>query len=170
MPEKRKKEKFEKRQIKSELNTEKIEEFRRILVPVNGSKESLRNCKKALMLAKRLGIAVLVIYGIRRRIFADILPTNQINNYKYNMDLENSIEEEAHSFLNNIEKMGHEIGVNVLTMIVESTPDKEIMKAGKKNDLIIIGHKRTSATDRIFLRSVSEKVIHKSSSTVMIVR
>jgi nucleotide-binding universal stress UspA family protein len=74
------------------------------------------------------------------------------------------------SFLNEIKKLGKKEGVKIITKIVEGFPDQEIIKLAKKNDLIIMGSKGTSALDRIFLGRVSEKVIHHSPSTVMIVR
>ncbi|MFW6121234.1 MAG: universal stress protein, partial [Petrotogales bacterium] len=61
-------------------------------------------------------------------------------------------------------------GVKVKKKLVEGIPDNEIIKLANKNDLIIMGSKGHSALDRILVGSVSEKVLHHSDATVMIVR
>jgi nucleotide-binding universal stress UspA family protein len=66
--------------------------------------------------------------------------------------------------------MGSDMGVKVKKELVEGTPDDEIIKLANKNDLIIMGCKGHSVFGRILIGSVSEKVLHHSDATVMIVR
>ena len=73
-------------------------------------------------------------------------------------------------FINDIKKMGSDLGVSVKTKLFVGFPDEEIVKEAGKNDLIVIGCKGHSALSRIFIGSVCEKVLHHSSSPVMIIR
>jgi nucleotide-binding universal stress UspA family protein len=60
--------------------------------------------------------------------------------------------------------------IKVKTILIEGMPDDEIIKLANKNDLIIMGSKGHSSLDRILVGSVTEKVLHHSNATVMIVR
>ena len=66
--------------------------------------------------------------------------------------------------------MASKSGLKITKKVIEGSPDEEIIKISKKHDLIVMGAKGISAIDRIFLGSVSEKVLHSATSSVLIVR
>ena len=82
----------------------------------------------------------------------------------------NFYKKNGHFYLDEIEKMGEKIGVRISKKLVDDHPAEEIIKEAKKNDLIVIGSKGSTALERIFLGSVTENVAHHASCPVMIVR
>ena len=142
----------------------KSNDFRKIIIPIDGSKDSKRAAKKALHIAKETDAEVIALYVIEEPNmiypeFSTMFP-----------DALELLKKEGHSILDNIKKMGSEMGVNVKTKLVVGFPDQEIIKEAGKNDLIVMGCKGKSALDRIIMGSVCQKVLHHSSSPVMIIR
>ena len=72
--------------------------------------------------------------------------------------------------LDDIEEMGNKEGVKVRKELKEGIPDDEIIKLAGKKDLIVMGSKGKTALDRIFLGSVSEKVLHHADSSILIIK
>jgi nucleotide-binding universal stress UspA family protein len=144
--------------------------FERIILPINKTNKSLKTAKKAVQLAKDLGIKVTAIYAVNPTVFTGTMPSHQAYVYKYHKDIKSGMKEKAHEFLNKIEKIGDEKNVNVQTIIIDGNSEEKIIDEANENDLIIIGAKGTSTIDRIFLSSLNEKLLHNAPSTVMIFR
>ena len=141
-------------------------EFSKIIVPVDGSDAAKKAARKALVLAKHLNIKAVALYVIDKTFLARFPAPEDIMSFNWDKFLQ----KEALETLNEVGDIGTKMGVSVEKKILEGIPDQEIIKAGKKDDIIIMGSKGKSALDRIFLGSISEKVVHHASSTVMIVR
>jgi nucleotide-binding universal stress UspA family protein len=142
----------------------KTNDFKRILLPVDGSENSLRAVKKALALAKETGADVTAMHVINFPYFATV----DINTAY--PDMIGVMKKQGIAFLDFVEKQGLKLGVYVKTKLVEGIPDDEIIKEAKKDDLIIMGCKGKTALGRILMGSVCEKVVHHSKSPVMIIR
>ncbi len=140
-------------------------EFDRIVLPVDGSDPAIQATKKAISLAKRLGLEILAIFVVDVGPFTDILPPEQ----EYQV-WKTTIEEEAQKTLNNVEKMGEKNGIKIHTMLLKGNPTEKILNETKKDDLVIMGSKGRSSLERIVIGSVPEKVLHHTPSSVMIVR
>ena len=149
---------------KNQINKLKNKGFRRIIAAVDGSKSSKNAAKKAFDLAKDIGVDVIALYVIQE--------PNEIYPELSTMypDAITLMKKEGRSFLDDVKKMGSEIGVNVKTKLAMGFPDQEIIKEAGKNDLIVMGCKGKSALSRILMGSVCEKVMHHSSSPVMVIR
>jgi nucleotide-binding universal stress UspA family protein len=146
-------------------NMEKTKEFNKIVLAVDGSDISKKAAKKAFSLAKVTGIDVTAIHVVHVPAYA--VPTPQT---AYMSDIANTMKENGKKILDETAKIGTDIGVKVEKELVEGIPDDEIIKMAKKDDLIIMGCKGHSVFGRILIGSVSEKVLHHSDATVMIVR
>jgi nucleotide-binding universal stress UspA family protein len=144
--------------------------FKRIIVPIHKSNESLKVAKKAILLAEKLGINLIAIYVLNTKFFAGTIPPNQTYAYKYYKDIKHADRENAHSFLNKIEELGNRKNIDVQTILMEGNPEREILKEAEKNDLIVMSSKNTSTLNRVFLSSLSEKILHSAPSAVMILR
>jgi nucleotide-binding universal stress UspA family protein len=148
--------------------------FNRIILAVDGSKAAKKAAKKALSLAKKTGIDIIAIHVIHvpvpaippARLAMDSVRTT----YSYYPELKKTMEEQGKSILDEIKEIATSMQTKVKTKIVEGKPDDEIIKFANKNDLIIMGSKGHSTLDRILIGSISEKVLHHSDATVMIVR
>ncbi len=141
-------------------------EFGRILATVDGSEEAKNAAKKAIFLAKCMGVKVVAIHVIDTSVFARFPFPEDILSF----DMDKFLQKEALSVLDKVEKMGKRMGVEVIKKMVEGIPEEEIIKESKKNDLIVMGNKGVTALDRILIGSVSEKVMHHAPCPVMIVR
>lgn len=151
----------------------KSKEFNKIILAVDGSKVSKKAAKKAFSLAKEIDIDVYAIHVFQ--IPTNLYPSPSVNisphtSSAYIVDISKSIKKKGESILDEIAKMGSDMGVKVKKELVEGIPDDEIIKSANKNDLIVMGSKGHSTLDRILVGSVSEKVLHHSNASVMIVR
>jgi nucleotide-binding universal stress UspA family protein len=141
--------------------------FGRIIVPVDGSEVAKKAAKKALELAKSTDTEVLALHVVNIPGVYDL--------YAYPTEipyhpLHELLRKEARSYLDEIEKLGKEMGVKVLTKHVDGHPTEEIIKEAKEDDLIVIGSKGKTALDRLLLGSVAENVARHASCPVMIVK
>lgn len=144
--------------------TNQPKDFKRIILPVDGSNGAKRAAKRAFALAKETGVDILAIYVIE-----DFGPTYP-ELVAWYPDMVKWKKKEGYDILYEIKKMGSKAGVHVVTKIVEGHPYQEIIKEARKNDLIVMGCKGRSALSNILVGSVCEKVFHHSTSPVMIIR
>ena len=150
-----------KKNQKNKLNNK---DFRRIIAAVDGSKHSKRAAKKAINLAKDTGTEIEALYVVHQHNsvypeFGGIYP-----------GAISLLKKEGNSILKEVKKMGSSMGVDVKTKLVVGFPDLKIIKEAGKNDLIVMGCKGHSALSSILTGNVCEKVIHHSSSPVMVIR
>jgi len=141
-------------------------EIGRIILPTDGSEEANRAARKAIYIAKHVGVEVIALYVVDTPFLTRYSSGEDI----LTPDILSLIKREGRIVLNKVEKMGKRAGVKITTKMVEGIPDEEIIKIARKNDLIVMGSKGKTALDRILLGSVSEKVVHYAPCPVMIVR
>ncbi len=144
-------------------NKQKI--FNKIIVGVDGSDNSLRATKKAISLSKQLKIDVVAIYVVNVTPLSNVLSPEQI----YDI-WKKAIEDEAVKSLDKVEEIAKKMNAEIKTMMIKGDPSEEIIKEANENDLIVVGSKGKSAIDRVIMGSVSEKVVHHSNATVIIVK
>ncbi len=148
-------------------------EFKRIITPVDGSESSKRSAKKAIYLAKKMDVELITLYVVHVPISAYVGPPYSPVIYTGDTEIKEirkKMKKEGALVLDEIEEMASKVGLTITKKILEGSPDEEIIRISKKDDLIVMGAKGISAIDRIFLGSVSEKVLHNASSSVMVVR
>ncbi len=142
----------------------KDKEFNRIIVPVDGSEASKKAAKKAYSLADKAGLNVTLMHVVQ-------IPSSAIPTWSQpKPEWTEVVKKEGKKILDELKEAGEKKNVKVETKLIEGIPDDEIIKEGKEEDLIIMGSKGHSAVGRILIGSTSEKVLHHSDSTVMIVR
>lgn len=142
-------------------------EFGRILVPVDGSEVAKKAATKALAIAKSTDIEVLALHVLNIPGIPTLYAYPTEIPYQQLHDL---IRKEGRSYLEEIEKLGKEMGVNVSTKLVDGHPAEEILKEAREDDLIVIGSKGRTALDRLLMGSVAENVVRHAPCPVMIVR
>jgi nucleotide-binding universal stress UspA family protein len=143
----------------------KINYFKNIIIAVDRSDASKKASKKAFYLAKITDINIIVIHVVNIQRYA--LPSTQSS---YVEGIVKNMIKNGEKILDQTIKMGSEMGLKVKKKLVEGSPDDEIIKNANKDDLIFMGDRGHFTIDRILIGSVSEKVLHHSNSTVMIVR
>ena len=148
-------------------------DFKRIITPVDGSESSKRSAKKAIYLAKKMDVELIAIYVVHVPISAYVGPPYSPVIYTDDTEIKEirkKMKKEGALVLGEIGEMASKVGLTITKKVLEGSPDEEIIRISKKDDLIVMGAKGISAIDRIFLGSVSEKVLHNALSSVMIVR
>ena len=140
-------------------------DYDKIVLPVDGSEKSYKAAEKAMFLAKNLNLDVLAIYVLDKGIYETVVPANKSFEHWKSI-----LAEEGHEVLNKIVKIGKSNNINIKTLMLRGKPDTELLKNIKENDLVIMGSKGKNSLDRIFLGSTTEKVMHHSDTTVMVVK
>ena len=141
-------------------------EFERIIAPIDGSEGAKKAARKAIYLAKHLGVNVVALYVVDASLIAKIPSPEELGSF----NIDRFLEKEGLAALDEVEGMGMEEDVTVEKKMVEGIPDHEIIELAGKNDLIVMGSKGMTALDRILIGSVSEKVMHHADGPVMIIR
>lgn len=137
--------------------------IKKILVPLDGSKNSIRGLDNAISIARACqatitGIYILPIYP---RSFIDAVTPFVLHP-----------EKEAKKFLADAKKRAAQKGILFKSKIIWGSPTCEIqdMAKSKKFDLIVIGARGMGSVKEFFLGSVSNAVVHKSKIPVMVVK
>ncbi len=139
--------------------------FSRFIVPVDGSELSKKAAKVGVYLAKIADKKCILLH------VSEIPATGLYpGEATYVSTLSKKLKVQGKSILDNTKKLFSDQNITVQTELIEGIADEEIIHFANNDDLIIMGSKGHSAVERIFVGSVSEKVLHHSDSSVMIVR
>ena len=137
--------------------------IKKILVPLDGSKNSMRGLDNAISMARACqatvtGIYILPVYP--RNLVDAVIPTIM------------HPEKEAKKFLADAKTRAAQKGILFKSKIIWGSPAYEIqeMAKSKKFDLIVIGARGMGSVKEFFLGSVSNAIVHKSKIPVMVVK
>ena len=140
--------------------------FSKILVPVDGSDNSLRAIEYAFFLIKKADSSVTAMHVIEKP------PTVYVESQKLLNELLSNYRIESAKILDKCKQMAEKNGVKIETIIAEGDAASNITSyAAKENfDLIIIGSRGLGRFKEMVLGSVSNKVLHHTKSSVLIVK
>ena len=136
----------------------------KILVPLDGSKNSVRGLETAITLARNCKATITGFYSI-------YAPPH--SEFKGVGSVEKALNREVKKFMNEAKTLSAENGIVFTDKIVRGEVGYNIIKAshGKsKFDMIVMGSRGRSNTKEIFFGSVSNYVIHTSKIPVVIVK
>ncbi|MFZ1076823.1 MAG: universal stress protein [Nitrosotalea sp.] len=136
--------------------------IRRILVPLDGSKNSYRGLDTAIYLARQCGATItgLFVMSIYPKSFTPITYDK-----KYLMKA-------AREFMESAKKRAAQNGIVFVGKTAIGNESSEIVDFATKNkfDIIVIGARGLGSVKEVFLGSVSNAVVHKSKTPVLIVK
>ena len=140
--------------------------FSKILVPLDGSENSFRALDHAIVLAKTLRASLTAIHVVEKP------PTVYVESQKLLNDLLASYRAESAKILDKCRQVASKSGVNIETVIAEGDPASSITGYAQKEgfDLIIIGSRGLGRFKEMLLGSVSNKVLHHTKCSVLIVK
>ncbi len=138
-------------------------QIKKILVPLDGSKNSFRGLDQAIYIARQCQATItgLYIIPIYPRNIADAIMPYQIQ-----------FQKEAKKFMITAKTNAAKKGIVFNSKIVYGSPTSEITSFvnEKKYDLIVIGSRGQSRLKEAFLGSVAAGVVHKSKIPVLVVK
>ncbi len=149
--------------------------FKRILVAVDGSDNSMRASKVAVELAQKYGSELIVLhvipmatYGISFMVPGLPPPPGAYEKYR---EYERNV---AQSFVNKAAGLAQSAGVDVRAEVQESVPSvvegiTEYAR-GENVDLIVIGTRGLSRFKKLVIGSVSSGVVNHAHCPVLVVR
>ena len=136
--------------------------IKKILVPLDGSKNSLRGLDNAIYLSRQCGSTITGIFVIpsTKSVFEPI---------RYDRKL---MQKEGNRLMKSAKIRSAQKGILFRHKISSGNPGKEIVEYARKNnfDLIVIGARGIGAVKETFLGSTSQYVSHKAKSPVVIVK
>ncbi len=140
--------------------------IKNILVPLDGSKNSIRGLDEAISLAQQFHATITAIY-------AKHYPTAFVIHPLGFFDI--NFKKEGKKILNPAKTRAAKHGILVISKIIGSSdPGYDIVRHANnkenKIDMIIIGSRGRSTAKEIFLGSVSNYVVHKSKVPVLVVK
>ena len=137
--------------------------IKKILVPLDGSKNSIRGLDNAISIARACHATITGIY---------ILPLYPRNLVDAVIPYVMHPERVAKKFLADAKKRAAQKGILFKSKIIWGSPVSEIedMTKAKKFDLIVIGARCMGSLKELFLGSVSNAIVHKSKIPVMVVK
>ena len=136
-----------------------------ILVPLDGSKNSIRGLDKAISLARQCHATITALYVKQMPGIYAIHPVSFLDFGSLS---------QAKKFLAEAKMRAAKRGIELTPEIISGDPGYDIIKYSKnksnKIDIIVIGARGHSAAKEIFLGSTSSYVLHQSSIPILIVK
>ena len=137
--------------------------FKKILVPLDGSIYSEKSLERASEFVNTFGSSLILIYVVEKSI-----PINLLDRKEYLTILRKF----GTNVLERANKKLLKKGITAKIFLKEGNIVNEIEKTVKKEkcDLIVVGNKGLGSVSRLILGSVSNKISHSSSCSVLIVK
>lgn len=139
--------------------------IKNILVPFDGSKNSIRGLDMAIHLARQS-------HGTIIALTVKSVPKIYSYNLLELLDFDSTIE--IKKILNYAKVRAAKKGIQLTTKILEGDPGYDIAKFANNKingiDLVVIGSRGRSSVKETFLGSVSNHVLHKSKKPVLIIK
>ena len=140
--------------------------FSKVLVPVDGSDNSLRALDAALLLSEKIGSEVTAIH-----VMEDI-PVLHIQSEKLLRKLIEDFKKESQLILSRSSDIAAKKGISLNTKLLQGNAGSTILYfcENGKFDVIVMGSRGMGKFKELVLGSVSSKVVHHASCPVMIIR
>ncbi|MDR3206392.1 MAG: universal stress protein [Candidatus Methanoplasma sp.] len=141
-----------------------MSEFKRILIPTDGSEFTKAAIENGLLLAKLSGGKATALYVLDQSIYSRSHVDSAVAN------IYDTLEREGRFATGYVLDRGKEIGVEVEEKIVEGAPARVIAQESQGYDVIVMGTLGRTGMSKLLMGSVAEKVIKESMCPVMVVR
>ncbi|MCD8506002.1 MAG: universal stress protein [Alkalibacterium thalassium] len=143
-----------------------LQEYKSIMVAIDGSTQAEKAFKKSVEVAKRNNAQLVLAHVIDTRAYQSFST--------FDGSIADNARVEAKNTLNEYKKYAEDKGLDNVKIVLEyGSPKVMIAKQIPQSehiDLIMLGATGLNAVERIFVGSVSEYVIRQASCDVMIIR
>lgn len=139
------------------------QKIKKILVPFDGSKNSIKALSEAIYLARQCNATITGLC---------VIPTYTINLGRLLTPLKNESTKQATKFMAEAKRLAAQNGIVFYEKIIYGNQAWEITEFAsyKKFDLIVMGSRGLGELKEAFLGSVSNSVVHRSKIPVLIVK
>ncbi|AOA00186.1 universal stress protein UspA [Carnobacterium divergens] len=143
-----------------------LQQYKRILVAVDGSEEAELAFKKAVYVANRNEAALVLVHVIDTRAFQSVSSFDGAMAEQATEQAKNTMEEyQRYAKNHDVEDVRYTIEYgSPKAIIAKQIPEEQDI------DLIMVGATGLNAVERIFIGSVSEYVIRQATCDVLVVR
>ncbi|MCA9813105.1 MAG: universal stress protein [Nitrosarchaeum sp.] len=137
--------------------------IKKILVPLDGSTNSMRGLDEAIYLARQCHATITGLY---------VVPLSKPNTNSQISYIEKYILKNASQFMSRAKKRSAQNGIDFSDEVMYGDEGKEIIRYvnNKKFDILVIGSRGQSELKEVFLGSTSNYVLHKTQIPVLIVK
>ncbi len=144
--------------------------MKKILVPIDGSQTSLKSAQTAIDIAQKFGgeVTFLTVSFIPDEVYNFYVRTN----YDQLATLAEEYADNSEKMLASIEDQLDTKGVQIFKKVVPGIDHEAIVDEAEKGkyDLIIIGRRGLSRLKRLFVGSVTERVLHQAPCSVLVIK
>jgi nucleotide-binding universal stress UspA family protein len=151
----------------------RIQLFKKILVPVDGSHSCLHAKMFALLISKKFKSKVTVVHVVSHEFMHPELKAQYQLPHSILHKIDDAYLEAGKKIVRNAEDMFREAGIEVEPRLVKHEDPAELILGlikDEKYDLVIIGNRAESQSERYSLGSVTEKVARHAECPVLIVK
>jgi nucleotide-binding universal stress UspA family protein len=140
--------------------------FSKLLVPVDGSENSLRALEESIFLSKKLDAQITALHVMEKA------PTVYIHPQKELEELLKNYRKESERILEKCQQLGKNNRIELNMAVSEGDVASKIIQYAEKGrfDMVVMGHRGSGKFKEMVLGSVSEKVLHRTKCSVLIVR
>ncbi|KRL97977.1 universal stress protein [Liquorilactobacillus satsumensis] len=145
-----------------------LQQYKNVLVPVDGSKEAELAFKKAVAVAQRNGAATKVhlLHVVDTRAFQNVS--------SFDTTMVEQVADTAKETMEKYIKQAKEAGITNIDYAIEYGAPKPVIAKDipqeQKTDLIVIGATGLNAVERLLIGSVTEYVTRTATCDVLVVR
>jgi nucleotide-binding universal stress UspA family protein len=142
--------------------------FTHLLVPTDGSDAAVQAGRVAFRIARTYHARVTLVYVLDLEV---VKHSTRISD-ESRSEIEGHMAWEGQRYLDHLEDIAHQFGVNVSRETREGSPHKEIVALGDEigADLIVIGHVGRRGVERKVIGSVAERVTRFARCPVLVVK
>jgi|TARA_B110000014_G_C19760005_1_gene395795 nucleotide-binding universal stress UspA family protein len=142
-----------------------VTSIKKILVPLDNSKNSFRGLSAAIYFAKKCDAKIIALHAVYAPPKGDFDTSGRFNK---------DHKKQLNSMMDIAENQCKKAVVDFDQKIVHGNPGYEIAKfinsARNKIDMVVIGSRGRSSAKEIFFGSTSQFVLHKSKSPVLVIK
>ena len=137
--------------------------IKKLLVPLDGSKNSLRGLDEAIYLARQCHATITGLY---------VVPLSKPQTNSQISYIEKYLLQNASKFMSKAKKRSAQNGINFFDKIAYGDEGSTIINYAnkKKFDIIVIGSRGQSGLKEIFLGSVANSIVHKAKIPVLVIK
>lgn len=142
--------------------------FQHVLVPTDGSENSIKAARLAFRVAAASAAAVTLLYVIDAAVLEEIARFSE----QQRTEIQQELRQNGLQYLNYLDMLGRDAHLTMQQVIREGEPYQEIVALATElgADLIVMGHVGRRGPRRILIGSVTERVLEFANCPVLVVK